>query len=238
MADISKINGNNLKDATAREEIGKLKSGSVASGKATKLATPRTIALGTGATGTATSFDGSSNIMIPVTGVKEAYLEWGGKNLAGNISPIDVAASSLHSANRLQFANPAGITIEYSNDGGTTWVDYGASDGSKIQLVSGIGNSFYIGKKSSSKAAITDQLRITLNASAMGVYTSPKKLLLNVGTAGASGSKVRIEYAKRGSESNFTSTLGTYPVSGWSGWKLNTRESTLYFWRRRSSNYE
>ena len=39
------------------------------SATATKLATARTIAIGTGATGTATSFDGSGDITIPVTSI-------------------------------------------------------------------------------------------------------------------------------------------------------------------------
>ncbi|MDF2841760.1 MAG: hypothetical protein K0R00_186 [Herbinix sp.] len=41
---------------------------------ATKLKTPRTIALSGGATGTATSFDGSSNITIPITNIDPGYI--------------------------------------------------------------------------------------------------------------------------------------------------------------------
>lgn len=44
---------------------------------ATKLATARTIALGTGATGTATAFDGTGNIVIPVTAIDAAKLNTG-----------------------------------------------------------------------------------------------------------------------------------------------------------------
>lgn len=63
-------------------------SGTVA--KANQLSTARTIALKEGATGTATSFNGSANISIPVTDVKDSYVTWGGKNLAGNVSPADM----------------------------------------------------------------------------------------------------------------------------------------------------
>ena len=38
---------------------------------------------------------------------------------------------SYSNANRLAFAKPAGITVEYSTNGGSTWTDYGASDGQK-----------------------------------------------------------------------------------------------------------
>ena len=44
---------------------------------ATKLATARTISLGTGATGTATAFDGSVNITIPITALNAGYLNAG-----------------------------------------------------------------------------------------------------------------------------------------------------------------
>ena len=61
---------------------------------ANKLTTARTINVKVGGTsGTAQSFDGSSNITIPVSGMGEAYLTWGGKNISGDISPIDAAAS-------------------------------------------------------------------------------------------------------------------------------------------------
>ena len=96
--------------------------------KADKLATERTIGLGTAVTSTPTVFDGSSSITIPVSGVYGSYLTWGGRSINGNVSPIDASMSYLHSANRAQFAKPAGITIEYSTDGGSTWTDYGATD--------------------------------------------------------------------------------------------------------------
>ena len=146
----------------------------------------------------------------------ESQLLWGNAHKVGSISPVDAAASSLHSANRLQFAKPAGITIEYSRDGGSTWVDYGSSDASKVKLVSGIGSSHSIGGHSSG-VTINDKLRITLDATAMGVYTSCKKVLINLSTNGANGSNVIIEKSLKGSPTTFTS-VGTSGVSGWSGW--------------------
>lgn len=49
--------------------VNQLVDGTTPSGKAEKLYTERTIALSGGATGTATGFDGSANITIPVTGL-------------------------------------------------------------------------------------------------------------------------------------------------------------------------
>ena len=43
-----------------------------------------------------------------------------------------MAMSNVHSANRLSFGNANGITIEYSTDGGITWIDYGVDDEGKI----------------------------------------------------------------------------------------------------------
>lgn len=185
------------------------------SATATKLQTARTIGLGTGATGTATSFDGSTNITIPVTDIKEAYLSWGGKNLSGSVTPIDAACSNIHSANRFSFAKPDGITIEYSTNG-STYSTYTTTDSAKVNLVSGIGSTYYIGARSSS-TTVNDKLRITLNATNMGVYTRLRKLLINISTSYATGSNVIIEKAMKGSETTFT-TVGTYQISGWSGW--------------------
>lgn len=205
---------------------------------ATKLQTSRKIKLTGDAEGEA-SFNGTADASIAVeipdldtlgdaistinsSLNKEAYLTWGDKNLVGSVSPVDMAASYLHSANRFQFAKPAGITVEYSRDNGATYTDYGASDSSKIGLVSGIGASLTIGKRSGTTSSVTvntvqDQLRITLNATNMGIYTSLQKLLINITTNYAKGSQVKIEKAMKGSETTF-STVGTYSISGWSGW--------------------
>lgn len=190
---------------------------------AEKLTTARKISLGTGVSSTATSFNGTSNITIPVTGIKESYLEYGGKNIVGGVTPLDVATSNLHAANRFAFAYHDGITVEYSQDGGSTWTDYSTAFTNqvdyytgKIKLVSGIGYVFKIGGRNNSNTA-DDKLRITLDATAMGVYTSLQKLLIEVTTFNAKGSNVFIEKAMKGSDTTF-STVGTYELSGWSGW--------------------
>lgn len=148
----------------------------------------------------------------------DAYQTWGGQALAGIISPVDAAASNLHSANRFAFANPAGITIQYSTNSGSSWTDYGASNENKKALVSNINSNFYIGKASGAgKNTTAHQLRVILNATNMGVYTRLQKLLIYINTNYATGCQVKIEKAMKGSESTFT-TVGTYSLSGWSGW--------------------
>ena len=183
-----------------------------------KLSTGRKISLGTAVDSTATEFDGSKDITIPVNSVSASYLSWGGRSIAQAISPIDAALSYMHSANRLQFAKPDGITIEYSTNSGSTWTDYGASDSQKISLVSGLAVAFYLGKRTSGPTATTDALRITLNATNCNVYTVGRTLLINFSSAGATTEcKIKVETSTIGAPTTFTDR-GSYDISGWSGW--------------------
>lgn len=182
-----------------------------------KLSTGRKISLGTAVTSTATEFDGSKDITIPVNSVSASYLSWGGRSIAGAISPIDAALSYIHSANRLQFAKPDGITIEYSTNSGSTWADYGANNSQKISLVSGLPANLFLGKRTSGTTATTDALRITLNATNCDVYTIGRTLLINFTTGGATGCKVKVETSTIGAPTTFIDR-GSYDISGWSGW--------------------
>lgn len=185
---------------------------------ADKLKTAVTIAAGNAVTSTATSFDGSKNITIPINSVKEKFLTWGGgQPITGDIAPIDAAMSYLHSANRAQFAKPAGITVEYSTDAGATWVNYGLSDAQKVAFVSGLGAPMYLGKMTSGTSSINNQLRITIVPSRCDIYTNLKTVLFELSTQGSNNLSTKVESAKRGSETTF-STIGTYTMAGGSGW--------------------
>ena len=72
-------------------------------GSATSLFTPRTIALTGGATGTATSFDGTKNIQIPVTSLNP-------NNLSSAV-PINKGGTGATSAANARTALEAGYTI-------------------------------------------------------------------------------------------------------------------------------
>lgn len=155
------------------------------------------------------------NYLTPTSSIQEAYLSWGGKAIAGSISPLDTAISNRHSANRFAFAKPAGIIIEYSTDG-STYSTYSTTDAQKINLVSGLGQTYNIGARSTGNT-VNDKLRVTLIGGTMGVYTVLRKLLLNISTNYATGCNVKIEYSMYTSQDTFN-TLGTYTLSGWSGW--------------------
>lgn len=134
------------------------------------------------------------------------------------LTALDEATSPLHSANRLQFINPNGMIVEYSTDGGSTWVDYEMSDENKILLTSGKGATLSAGKGLSETASSSDLLRITLNAADLQVYTSAKLLLINFSTNGSNNCILDIETAYRGTETNFSIWKQGLVMKGWSGW--------------------
>lgn len=190
-------------------------SGNAAS--ATKLETAKTIGVGGYASGTAQPFDGSANINIPINGFKENAVEWGGPSLSGRVSPVDVAMNEEFSANRLAYLPANDIVVEYSNDAGATWTDYGLTDSQKQSLTT-LNQAVVIGKRTkAADVTVNDQVRVTITAAANATYFSLKKILLRVSTNGAIGTKVLIEASKNGTDTTY-STIGTHNVSGWSGW--------------------
>ena len=205
---------------------------------ATKLTTARTIGVSEAVNATAISFNGTSNISIPINSIKEPYLVFGGKNIVGTVSPVDMAINNGFSANRFSFMSADDILIEYSNDNGVTWVDYGASNSDKINLVTN-SRSFTIGKKNSN-ITINDKLRITLTAASGKLYTSLKKLHLNISTNGASGSNVILQARTVGNYNNNVDTwvdVNSSSISGWSGWNVLNQSITFGGGTTQTSNY-
>lgn len=145
---------------------------------------------------------------------------WGGKNLSGEVSPTDAAMVSTIGGNKFALCKPQGITVEYTNDGGATWVNYDTTEETKINVISGISNTnLYYGKKTGSSQIVTadDMLRITVNALTCGVYTSLRKILIEFAAGGSINDFVKIESATIGDQEAFT-VVGTYGVLGNSGW--------------------
>lgn len=200
-------------------------SGTVA--KANQLTTARTIGISGGATGTATSFNGTANISIPITDVKDAYVTWGGKSLAANITPDDMGCIDEFGHNKLAFLPAECVEVKYSTDGGSTWVDYGMTNASKVKMLSTTGATAYVGGSSDNATAsnianLKLRVRIACGPKTGGrLYTAAKKLLINVSTQGAGGSKVDIKYrtiANYVADTETWSNVGTFDVAGGSGW--------------------
>ena len=221
---------------------------------ADKLTTARTIAIGTGVTSTATSFDGSANITIPITGIKEAYLTWGGKDFSSSFSPLDAALEPRLGANRLEMCPGSGIKIERTTDGGTTWTEVPTSSISNAQRSTLFSSSsgYSVPVSATSTAGMgTDaakyMMRITLDTSVANVYTSLLKFILNISTNGCANCyvKLRIRTAANVTAGNDTwltwdktnKTWSSSPteantkcsIGGWSGYNvINFASFTTY----------
>ena len=167
-----------------------------------------------------------------ISSFPESYLSWGGLPIEGDISPIDAACCSDFNHNKLAFLPADCITVEYTTDGGSTWIDYGASDVQKISLVTS-NTAFYIGKRAASAmdGTMTNsncsnyQVRVTvssINSSGTHkIYTTSKKLLINISSNGSSGCKIKMETQTIGDYNNNVdtwTTINTYNVAGYSGW--------------------
>ena len=224
-----------------------------AANSAVKLETARTINVDTGVTGTATSFDGSANITIPVTGIKEAYLTWGGKDFSASFSPLDAALEPRLGANRLEMCAGTGIKIERTTDGGTSWTEVTTSSISNTDrsaLFSSVGHTVTVSATSTASMgtdAAKYMMRITLDTSVANVYSTLNKFILNISSGGASGSYVKLRVRTAANVTAGSDTWLTWdktnktwssspaeanthcPIGGWSGFNvINTAGITTY----------
>lgn len=205
-----------LEGATAHNAAGDQIDGAVAVAPASNT-TPK--APGTASAGSESAYARGDHVH-PKQTVHDNDMLWGGKNLSGEVSPTDAAMVSVIGGNKFALCKSQGITVEYTNDGGATWVNYDATEETKIKLISGISTvGLYYGKKTESSQIVTadDMLRITVNAWTCGVYTSLRKILIEFATSGSTNDFVKIESATIGDQETFT-VVGTYNVSGNSGW--------------------
>lgn len=143
----------------------------------------------------------------------------GNVNYSGYAGPIESAHIDVLRANRLAFLPASGVKVEYSVDGGTTWVDYGANDAQKASLfamrMGGSIASFYTGKHTKADECTTkDQLRVTVTP--VDRYASVNMLYLWVSVAGTSAT-VNISRSTIGAKETFTDVRTDVPISGWSG---------------------
>lgn len=168
-----------------------------------------------------------------VSSIPEASLSWGGQNFSGSYGPIDAAMVPALGACRTMFAKAAGIVVEYSTDGGSTWTDYGATDAQKVGLFS-IGQAFYTGKNTTNGGGSTNNmLRVTLRTAGNALYTTLNKFIIYVSTSGSTGCYCTIRCR---TQQNYEDQIDTWvtradhvPVNGWSGYNvINTSGITTY----------
>lgn len=161
--------------------------------------------------------------------IYEANLSWGGRNIAEGYSPIDGAMISSLGANRFAFGKAAGITVEYSEDAGETWVEYPLTDSAKVRLFS-IGNNYlYAGGEKSRPPSVNDMIRVTIDSDVFETYTALNKFAIELSTGGSSGCYCTIDAALEPSPTVFEVFADKVHVSGWSGYNIiNTRAFETY----------
>lgn len=181
------------------------------------------------------SGDATANITVPtkltdlsdrafshISSRGEEYLEWGGPSKSGGISPIGMALSAEHSANRVALINPDALTFEYSSDGGSTWTPYSYSGRIKTQFCT-TSLSLPIGRPNGSTALIANKSKTRITITAQDgthgyVYTSAKKMLMNVSSATTLSMLVEVRTGVNYKNNGAWSSIGTYNLAGWSGW--------------------
>lgn len=151
----------------------------------------------------------------------EAYLQWGGKNLEGHYSPIDANLNGRLGANRLAGIKPAGVTIEYSNNGGSTWTNYELTNEEKIAIFTTLTcpKSLRIAGPTAAASA-NSKLRITLDGVDGGVYTQLNKLHIYVSTSYSNNCTVSLESYDYNSSTEWHSVIKDQPITGWTGWNV------------------
>lgn len=171
---------------------------------------------------------GSYNDLTDKPKLYEANLLWGGRNMAASFSPIDAAMMPELSANVMAFPNPAGITVEYSRDGGVTWLDYGAADWQKVSLFT-TETSLYCGKSypDGLTATVGYQLRITITPKDCGLYTKLNKIIMNVSRddgndcwATFKGLKAREVAAGNENDAYYDTFVNKAYINGWPGYNV------------------
>lgn len=145
-------------------------------------------------------------------------MKWGGKNLVNTVSPSDAGLVPKLSANRFDFCPTNHIKVEYSTDGGTTWVNYEATDDAKTSLVSSVASygDFYIGKKtlSSSEKTTLDRLKVTLFDFSNVIHTNLRKFMIYVATNANTNCWCTIRKNTKGNPDVFTEIATKVVVYG------------------------
>ena len=148
--------------------------------------------------------------------IYEANLEWGDSDLLDSFSPIDAAMVPELGSDHFCFFPPSNVDIEYSIDGGKTWLDYGLTIDQKWKLFSQEAD-YAIGKCTSNNQSTDNLLRITMRAAGV-IYTQIKKFIFYISTNGSHQSYVTIETQKDGSD--FKAYGGKHYLQGWSGYTV------------------
>ena len=179
-----------------------------------------------------------------ITSRGEEYLEWGGPAKVGDISPVGMAISSEHNANRIAFINPDALKFEYSSDGGSTWTDYpitGDGRNTKTRFCT-LTQVYFIGRPDASTNLIANKskTRITItgqDGTNLYLYTALKKMLIEVSTPTTLSMLIEKRTGTNYESNGPWETVGTYSLTGWSGWNDIPLDFNLGGGSNQKSNY-
>ena len=140
-------------------------------------------------------------------------------NTSGNV-PLGYGAETHSVRNVSSFLPADAVSIEYTTDGGTTWIDYGASDEVKRKLFAEDTTIYIkIGDRGITTDEITDQCmtRVTIDPMVDKRYSNAFMFYCWVTTGGVKNMKCKIECSTIGEPDVFTVVRDEVDVSGWSG---------------------
>lgn len=137
----------------------------------------------------------------------------GGSYTTGGVSIIDQGKIDVAGACRTAFLPAAGIEVEYSIDGGKTYLDYGLTDEQKRGLCS-MNRATTVALGKTAPQSLSKILRVTL--SPVDRYANAEQFYCWFTTSGAT-CVVDIERSTVGAKDSFAVYRKDIPVSGWSG---------------------
>lgn len=208
----------------------------------TRVPTTRTVnskALSSNITLTGSDINVSSSNSNKIASVinKEAYLEWGGKNMIYSSSPIDFTLNPFLSGNKLAALTRSDVSLyrEISTDG-TSWIDWTNSDDDKKVFM---GDNDYQSSNNlttggtlntSASAASTGKMQVRISALCRkgdNIYAafSLNKIILSMGASSYTGTDYdyfKLECGKnatdaKGTGATWTTIVNWTPVRGYPG---------------------
>lgn len=150
---------------------------------------------------------------------------------------IDDCMISDFSANRFAFLKPGSVTVEYSTDGGVSWVDSGL--GNIKTAIFTVGNPIYIGGRTTNVdtnyVTTNDFARITIDTKVAGCYCNINKIAIYCSIHSSKDCWIDIDIATNSNPDNFTKLINHQVITGSPGWNIMNftgKYTTQYqYWR-------
>lgn len=140
-------------------------------------------------------------------------------NTTGSVDYVSRSLIPYVSGTKFYGMPAAAITVEYSRDGGATWIDYGLTDAQKMNIFDHSGLAgLYLGK-ATNKAdnSINNMLRITIDATKSdGRYLSTDSMFTWMSSNGNT-TCVTLEVASYKAPTTFKTIVNNASINGWSG---------------------